>query len=63
MFHTIGYKGHYIHVSIHMGVETIETQIMRTSGGYDLERRNTLAGAQRAITKHLQNPTPPGKST
>jgi len=62
VFRTIGYKGHFIHVSIHMGVETIETQIMLSNGGFDVERRNTVAGAQRAITKHLRSQTPPGNS-
>ncbi|HDR9764329.1 TPA: hypothetical protein QDC44_008627 [Burkholderia cepacia ATCC 25416] len=62
MFRTIGYKGHFIHVSVHMGVEMVETQIMLSNGGYDLERRNTVAGAQRAITKHLRNMTPTGTS-
>ncbi|PRF58950.1 hypothetical protein C6Q28_17030 [Burkholderia multivorans] len=55
MFHTIGYKGHFIHVSIERGVETVQTQIMRNDGGFDLERRRTLVSARRAITKHVQN--------
>ncbi|MBU9633795.1 hypothetical protein KTE60_31400 [Burkholderia multivorans] len=42
MFHTIGYKGHFIHVSIERGVETVKTLTMRNDGGFDLERRRTL---------------------
>ncbi|WP_049098126.1 hypothetical protein [Burkholderia cepacia] len=55
MFHTIGYKGHFIQVSTHNGTETIETQIVGKGGSFVLERRKTFAGAQRAITKHLQS--------
>lgn len=54
MFHTIGYKGHYIHLAYREGVETIQTQIMYADGGFTLQRRNTYAGAQRAITQHVR---------
>lgn len=32
MFHTIGYKGHYIHLSYVDRVEKIEAQIVDASG-------------------------------
>lgn len=54
MFHTIRYRGHHIHVSILGGVETIKMQISTPDGRFDLQTRNTYAGAQRAITKHVK---------
>ena len=36
------------------GVESIQTQIMYADGGFTLQRRNTYAGAQRAITRHVR---------
>ncbi|MGP8432875.1 hypothetical protein ACT2FY_37590 [Paraburkholderia fungorum] len=54
MFHTIGYKGHYIHLSYVDRVEKIEAQIVDASGGFVLKSRRTLIGAKRAITRHIQ---------
>ena len=54
MFHTIRYKGHHIHVSNLDGVEKIQTQITHADGGFDLQRRKTYTGAQRAITQHIR---------
>ncbi|WP_226256705.1 hypothetical protein [Burkholderia vietnamiensis] len=55
MFVTRGYKGHYIHVNApDRGTEIIEVQIVHPDGGFDLIKRNTYAGAQRFITKHVE---------
>jgi hypothetical protein len=54
MFHTIGYKGHYIHLSYLDKVEKIRTQIVSTDGGLDLQERRTFIGAKRAITRHVK---------
>jgi hypothetical protein len=54
MFHTVGYKGHYIHLAYQNGIETIQTQIMNSDGRFQLQLRKTYAGAQRAITKHMR---------
>ncbi|CAM2198440.1 conserved protein of unknown function (plasmid) [Paraburkholderia kururiensis] len=55
MFHTVGYKGHYIHLACRDGVETIQTQIIYPDGAFALHRCNTYAGAQRAITRHVRS--------
>jgi len=55
MFVTRGYKGHYIHVNApDRGTEIIEVQIVHADGGFDLITRKTYAGAQRFITKHVE---------
>lgn len=55
MFVTRGYKGHYIHVKApDRGPESIEVQIVHADGGFDLIKRKTYAGAQRFITKHVE---------
>ncbi|MGX5873017.1 hypothetical protein MJ547_04545, partial [Burkholderia gladioli] len=55
MFVTRGYKGHYIHVTApDRGPEVIEVQIVHEGGGFDLVKRRTYAGAQRFITRHVE---------
>lgn len=54
MFHTIGYKGHYIHLSYLDNVEKIRTQIVARDGGFALQERRTFIGAKRAITRHVK---------
>lgn len=55
MFVTRGYKGHYIHVNApDRGPEIIEAQIIKPDGGFDLIKCRTYAGAQRFISKHVE---------
>ncbi|CAE6843085.1 hypothetical protein [Paraburkholderia aspalathi] len=54
MFHTVAYKGHYIHLSYVNNVEHVQTQIITPESGFDLKPRRTLVGAKRAITRHVQ---------
>jgi len=59
MFHTIEYKGHYIHIGYpcvsHSSAEKVEVQIVHEDGGFDLYRVKSLLAAKRFITKHLTN--------
>lgn len=59
MFHTVAYKGHYIHLSYVNKVEHVQTQIITPESGFDLKPRRTLVGAKRAITRHVQASSDP----
>jgi hypothetical protein len=54
MFHTIAYKGHYIHLSYVNNVEYVQTHIVTAESGFDFKPPRTLVGAKRAITRHVQ---------
>jgi hypothetical protein len=42
MFHTIAYKGHYIHLSYVNNVEYVQTHIVTAESGFDFKPRRTL---------------------
>ncbi len=54
MIHTLGYQGHYIHLSYFDRQEKVKAQIMRDDGGFHLVSCKTFIGAQRAITNYVR---------
>ncbi|SDG96236.1 hypothetical protein SAMN05216466_106201 [Paraburkholderia phenazinium] len=56
MFHSFGYRGHTIHISIadRSSKEEIKVQLSHPDGGFDLVPRKTLLGAKRAITAYVK---------
>ena len=64
MFHTLGYRGHHIHLSTpdRHSKEEIRVRIGHTDGGFHLISCKTLIGAMRAITRHVRTTNPEGRA-
>ena len=54
MFHTICYRGCYIHLAYDKGGERIQAQLMRSDGSYVLVDAETFIGAKHRISRYLR---------
>ncbi|HDR9217484.1 TPA: hypothetical protein QDB35_000153 [Burkholderia vietnamiensis] len=56
MFHSLGYRGHTIHVAIPhcSSAEKIKVQLHHDDGGFDLVPCKTLLGAKRRIAGYVR---------